>query len=116
MKLHHIAISVNNLEESVKFYTEVLGFGIALERPGMGTFLTCGKIHHDLALFQAAPDAAPLPGKLLAGTLAFGAIRQSLLPLTGRNSAFLASHDPDGHLFAVSFSHPKAHKTGSCGN
>jgi catechol 2,3-dioxygenase len=26
----------------------------------MGTFLTCGKIHHDLALFQAAPDAAPV--------------------------------------------------------
>lgn len=65
---------------------------------------------------DAPPDAAPLPGKLLAGTLAFGTIRQSLLPLTGRNAAFLASHDPDGHLFAVSFSHPKAHKPGSCGN
>ncbi|WP_367717986.1 sigma-70 family RNA polymerase sigma factor [Nitratireductor sp. GISD-1A_MAKvit] len=65
---------------------------------------------------NAPPDAAPLPGKLLAGTLAFGTIRKSLLPLTGRNSAFLASHDPDGNLFAIGFSHPEAHKPGSCGN
>ncbi|WP_157776528.1 sigma factor [Nitratireductor aquibiodomus] len=65
---------------------------------------------------DAAPNAETLPGKLLAGTLAFGRIRQNLLPLTGRNTAFLASHDPDGHLFAVSFFHLKAHKLGACGN
>ena len=29
------------------------------------TFLTCGKVHHDLALFQAKEDAAPVtPGGL----------------------------------------------------
>ena len=33
---------------------------MAVERPGFGTFLTCGKIHHDLSLFQAKPDAAPI--------------------------------------------------------
>jgi len=65
---------------------------------------------------DAAPNAETLPGKLLAGTLAFGTIRQCLLPLTGLKTAFLASHDPDGNLFAIRFSPSKAHKSGSCGN
>ncbi len=56
----NLVLNVRDQEASTKFYTEVLGFEIATERTGFGTFLTCGKIHHDLALFQAAPDAAPV--------------------------------------------------------
>lgn len=37
----------------------------------------------------------------LHGGLAFGALRRSLLAATRRGGAFLASHDPDGHLFVV---------------
>jgi len=59
-RVGHLVLNVKDVATSVEFYTEVLGFEIALERPGMGTFLTCGKVHHDLALFQAAPDAAPV--------------------------------------------------------
>ena len=59
-RVGHLVLNVRDVTTSVEFYTQVLGFEIALERPGMGTFLTCGKIHHDLALFQAAPDAAPV--------------------------------------------------------
>lgn len=40
-----------------------------------------------------------IPG--LTGTLAFGRIRRSLLYLVRRGDAFLASHDPDGHIFVV---------------
>lgn len=36
------------------------------------------------------------------GALAFGRIRRALLGPTRRPQAFLASHDPDGHLFVVS--------------
>lgn len=46
-----------------------------------------------------APDAAP------TGPLAFGRIRRALLGPARRENAFLASHDPDGHLFVVSRSH-----------
>jgi len=64
-RVGHLVLNVKDQEAATKFYTEVLGFEIATERPGFGTFLTCGKIHHDLALFQAAPDAAPVtPGGL----------------------------------------------------
>ena len=65
MRVGHLVLNVRDQVSSTKFYTEVLGFEIAVDRPGFGTFLTCGKIHHDLALFQAAPDAAPVtPGGL----------------------------------------------------
>ena len=64
-RVGHLVLNVKDQTASTKFYTEVLGFEVATERPGFGTFLTCGKIHHDLALFQAAPDAAPVtPGGL----------------------------------------------------
>ncbi len=36
------------------------------------------------------------------GALAFGRIRRALLGPARRAQAFLASHDPDGHLFVVS--------------
>ena len=64
-RVGHLVVNVKDQDASTKFYTEVLGFEIAIDRPGFGTFLTCGKIHHDLALFQAAEDAAPVtPGGL----------------------------------------------------
>ena len=64
-RVGHLVINVRDVETSAKFYRDVLGFELSMERPGMGVFLTCGKIHHDLALFQAKPDAAPVtPGGL----------------------------------------------------
>ncbi len=57
-RIGHVVLNVRDLAVSEKFYTDVLGFQVSLKR-GNGTFLTCGKIHHDLALFQAPEDAAP---------------------------------------------------------
>ena len=63
-RIGHLVLNVKDLEASTKFYTDILGFQVSRQRE-TGTFLTCGKIHHDLALFQAAPDAAPVtPGGL----------------------------------------------------
>lgn len=49
-----------------------------------------------LAGAGAAASADP------TGTLAFGKIRRALLGPSRRPEAFLASHDPDGHLFVIS--------------
>ena len=65
IRVGHLVLNVRDQETSTKFYTEILGFEVSINREGFGTFLTCGKIHHDIALFQAAPDAAPVtPGGL----------------------------------------------------
>lgn len=51
----------------------------------------------------------------LASHLPFGRIRRALLAPARRGGAFLASHDPDGHLFVVSAA-SGAHKPFSRGN
>lgn len=53
-------------------------------------------------LRRALENAEPSTGGDPSGALAFGRIRQALLAPGRRNNAFLASHDPDGHLFVVS--------------
>src|SRR5690606_12413036 len=47
---------------------------------------------------RGALDATPTPDAGPSGPLAFGRIRRALLGPTRRPEAFLASHDPDGHL------------------
>jgi len=63
-KVGHLVLNVKDVEASTRFYTEVLGFDIAVQRPdGSGTFLTCGEQHHDLALFKAPEGAEPVHPK-----------------------------------------------------
>ena len=64
IRVGHLVLNVRDVEASTKFYTEFLGFEISRQGE-QGTFLTCGKIHHDLALFKAPVDALPVtPGQL----------------------------------------------------
>ena len=57
-RIGHLVINAKDLDAATKFYTDVIGFDIALERPGFGTFLTAGVLHHELAIFQAPEGAA----------------------------------------------------------
>ncbi len=50
---------------------------------------------------KRALDNATAPSADPAGPLAFGRIRRALLAPARRENAFLASHDPDGHLFVL---------------
>ena len=58
-RIGHLVLNVKDLAASTKFYTDILGFQVSRQREA-GTFLTCGKIHHDLALFQAPVGALPV--------------------------------------------------------
>jgi len=58
VRVGHLALSVSNLEEATKFYTDVLGFQVSLQRDE-ATFLTCGHVHHDLVLVQASDGSPP---------------------------------------------------------
>jgi catechol 2,3-dioxygenase len=56
----HIVLNVSDVERSTRFYRDVVGFEITRMRPDKsGAFLTCGVVHHNLALFKAPPGAAP---------------------------------------------------------
>ena len=62
-KLGHVVLNVTNLERSLKFYTEVLGFRISdiypeTMVPGGMAFLRCNADHHCLALVGSAKAAS----------------------------------------------------------
>src|SRR5207244_663318 len=65
-RLGHIVLNVRNAEKSRDFYTQTLGLKVAHENLERGAvFLSFGKEHHDLALFQQAtgePPAKTQPG------------------------------------------------------
>jgi len=58
----HIVLKVRDLERAVRFYRDVLGLRevarATFGRP-MVFFSATGANHHDLALFDVGPDAAP---------------------------------------------------------
>lgn len=64
--------------------------------------LSDAALRQRISQLRRALDAMPTPDTGPSGPLAFGRIRRALLGPTRRPEAFLASHDPDGHLFVVS--------------
>ncbi len=59
-EIGHIVLNVTDVGRSTKFYRDVVGFEVSRFRPdGSGAFLTCGIVHHNLALFKAPADARP---------------------------------------------------------
>ena len=60
-RLGHVVIMVTDLERSVKFYTQVLGFKISDVysedlQPGGFAFLRCHTDHHTIALVGSGPE------------------------------------------------------------
>ena len=51
-KLGHVGIYVKDLEQTKKFYTDVVGLKISDEFPGKAVFMRCGNDHHDTVAFQ----------------------------------------------------------------
>lgn len=59
-EIGHLVLNVTDVERSTTFYRDVVGFQVSRYRPdGTGAFLTCGVVHHNLALFKAPADAQP---------------------------------------------------------
>jgi len=59
-EIGHLVLNVTDVERSTTFYRDVVGFQVSRYRPdGTGAFLTCGLVHHNLALFKAPAGAQP---------------------------------------------------------
>jgi catechol-2,3-dioxygenase len=61
-RLNHAVLYVRDVDRSVRFYEEALGFTVAVQLPG-AAFLRVPDSHndHDLGLFAIGPDAADSP-------------------------------------------------------
>jgi catechol 2,3-dioxygenase len=66
-KIGHVALFVQDVERSARFYTDVLGFQISDVYdddmiPGGAVFLRCNPDHHGIALFEATQNQNPGAG------------------------------------------------------
>jgi catechol 2,3-dioxygenase len=74
--LGHIVLYVRNLERSVRFYRDVLGFRPVFDgtlgSPAAAFVSASGRTHHELLLIEVGEDATPQPAGRRVGLYHFG--------------------------------------------
>ncbi|MDF2708361.1 MAG: hypothetical protein K0R62_4013, partial [Nonomuraea muscovyensis] len=61
-RLNHAVLYVRDVERSVAFYREALGFEVVMSMPGAAFLQAAGSSNdHDLGLFEIGAGAAPSP-------------------------------------------------------
>jgi catechol-2,3-dioxygenase len=122
-RINHAVLYVRDLDRSVGFYTDSLGFRVVQQMPGRAAFLQAeaSTNDHDLGLFALGSDAGPSQAgrstvglyhlawevdtlaelKRIAGVLAD---RGALVGASDHGTTkALYAHDPDGLEFEVSW-------------
>ncbi|MEV4217210.1 VOC family protein [Nonomuraea sp. NPDC049725] len=121
-RLNHAVLYVRDVERSVAFYREALGFEVVMGMPGAAFLQAPGSTNdHDLGLFQIGQDAGPSPAGRTAVGLYHLAWEVDTLDELERISARLSelgalvgasdhattkalyARDPDGLEFEVSW-------------
>jgi catechol-2,3-dioxygenase len=113
-KLGHVVLKVRDAAKSKEFYMRTLGLQIAFEDSERGrVFLSCGREHHELALFELATGETPdmsqpglhhmawQLGSLEELRAAYNELKTMAIPIASTDkhnaTSSLHIHDPDGN-------------------
>ena len=130
-KLGHLTFQVSDVERTVRFWTQVMGFKEVERNEGGIVFLRFGPDHHSIAIVQGAAKSRPKPeAGLNIGHLAFEVenidvllaardyLKENKIPIVfeGRKgpgcNISLHLMDPDGYEFELYCSLDQIDKTG----
>ncbi len=124
-RIGHIHLKVTNLETSLKFYRDLLGFELTMMYGDQAAFLSAGGYHHHIGLntwHSKDGEPAPLKAAGLYHTAIvyphrkdlaeiFTRLQQEEYPLTGASnhgvSEALYLNDPDGNGVELYWDRPK---------
>jgi catechol 2,3-dioxygenase len=125
LRIGHVVLKVRDLDRSLAFYRDLLGFTVVSELSNVMIFLAAdGQNHHDLALLRVGQQApSPVPGAVGLYHVAiqrtdFDAVRAAHALLTERGllrgaidhgvSRSLYTADPDGNEIELYCDAPRA--------
>jgi catechol 2,3-dioxygenase len=73
VELGHIVLYVSDLDRSIAFYRDVLGWPVVMRPAGIpAAGFRAGDTHHDLLLIEVGPGAQPIPTGRRVGMYHFG--------------------------------------------
>ncbi len=93
-KLGHVVHTTRDLDTSLRFFVDAIGFRVSDTLPGLGHFLRCSTDHHNL-LIQAAP----------AAFLHHTAWEVADVDEVGRGAARMLAGDPSRHAWGFGRHH-----------
>lgn len=125
LRIGHVVLKVRDLDRSLAFYRDLLGFTVVSELSNVMIFLAAdGQSHHDLALLRVGQQApSPVPGAVGLYHVAiqltdFDAVRSAHALLSERGllrgaidhgvSRSLYTADPDGNEIELFCDAPRA--------
>jgi catechol 2,3-dioxygenase len=123
-RVGHIHLKVSNLERSIRFYRDVLGFELMQRWGGQAAFLSAGGYHHHIGLNTWESLNGPPPAREATGLYhvaflypsrealaqAYRRLIEHAIPLDGSAdhgvSEALYLHDPDGNGIELYWDRP----------